>query len=144
MSGLQVLRIAALSAMLAVPTVSVALAQGANGSFDGQWFVDVPSSPVIARTSESACPAVRLPVRIDGGQVNGMLTRVPARAGAMMIEGGAGADAAPITGEVSPDGAVHARWENFAANGQLSGDTGQITVQTECGPQTANAWRVSQ
>src|ERR1700685_3744379 len=104
MRGLQVLRVAALSVALTAPAASIALAQTANGSFDGQWVVDVPSSPMIGRTSEAACPALRLPVRIERGQVTGELTRVPSRAGAMMLESGEGADAAPVTGEVEADG----------------------------------------
>jgi hypothetical protein len=144
MSGFRVLRIVALSAVLAAPAVSAALAQSANRSFDGQWIVDVPSSTVLARTSESACPGMRLPVRIEGGQVTGMLTRVPARAGALIVESGVGPDSAPITGNVSADGVVHARWENYLAAGQLSGDGGQITVQTSCGPEVSRAVRINQ
>ncbi len=143
MRNLRMSRIAALALALTVPAVSVALAQPSNGAFDGRWVVDVPPSPVIARTSDSACPALRLPVLIEGDQVTGELSRIPSGAGEMVVGGEQGLAAAPVTGEVAPDGTLSASWENYHATGKLSGDTGQITVQTECGPTVANVVRVS-
>lgn len=138
------LRVVALSLTLVAPLAPVALAQTSSGSFDGMWVVDVPPSPVISGESESACPALRLPVRIGQTQLLGALARVPTITGGLVFESATeGSNAVPVTGEVAPDGTVHARWENFHADGKLSGNAGEITVQTECGPALATAVRVS-
>ena len=143
MSIVSRLRLVALSFTLAAPLAPIAVAQTANGTFDGQWVIDVPSSPVIGQeVSDSVCPALRLPVRIESSQLVGALTRVPTITGGLVFESGTGPKAAAFTGDIAPDGTLHARWENFHADGRLSGDTGVITVQTECGPALATAVRV--
>jgi hypothetical protein len=111
--------------------------------YDGTWVLDVPSSTIIPRTSESACPALRLPVQVTNGQVIAMLHRVPSE-DADDVESGAGPGASPITGSVSADGVVEAQWQGYRATGQLTGNTGEITVDGECGPRTAEATRVAQ
>jgi hypothetical protein len=115
----------------------------ASTSFDGTWVIDVPASTTIAATADSACPALRFPVQIRDNQVTGVLTRVPSRDGAVIVEAGNGGDAAPVSGTVQPDGTVTAQWENYHATGTLNGDTGIVTVAGECGPRTAHAVRVA-
>jgi hypothetical protein len=139
----EISRVAALAVALAMPALSIALAEAPDDSFNGQWVVDVPPSPVIAGESESVCPALRLPIRIEQGRLAAELAPVPTSTGGIVIETGDGPDAAPLMGEVGPDGTLDARWHNFHAVGKLSGDTGVITVETECGPATATAVRVS-
>jgi hypothetical protein len=111
--------------------------------YDGTWVLDVPSSTIIPRTSESACPALRLPVQVTNGQVIAMLHRVPSE-DADDVESGAGTGASPITGSVNADGFVVAQWQGYHATGQLTGNTGEITVDGECGPRAAEATRVAQ
>jgi hypothetical protein len=137
------LRLVALSLTLAAPLAPVAFAETSSGSFDGLWVVDVPSSPVIAGEAESVCPALRLPLRVAENRLLGAMTRVPTITGGLVVEAGAGSLADSITGGVTPDGILHARWANYHADGQLRGDAGQIMVQTECGPALATAVRVS-
>jgi hypothetical protein len=139
----EISRIAVLAFVLAIPAGSIARAETSTDAFNGQWVVDVPSSPVIAGESESVCPALRLPVRIEQGQLRAELAPAPVMTGGLVIEKSEGPDAAPLTGEVAPDGTLNAQWQNFHATGRLDGDTGLITVQTECGPATATAVRVS-
>jgi len=134
-------RVAALAFALSLPAFSAALSQTPSNAFDGQWVLDVTASPVIAE-EDSVCPAVRLPVRIQGGQLVGSLTQVPTITGGVEVEEGWGPRATPIIGSVGPDGAVQAQWENYHASGKLSGDSGEFTVQTECGPAAAHAMRV--
>jgi hypothetical protein len=134
---------AALSTGLTLSAFAVALAQPTRGAFDGQWVVDVPPSPTLPESSESVCPALRFPVRIADGRLMGALTRVPSNVGGAVIEQGSGPRSAPIAGAIEADGTLHAQWENYHASGKLSGDTGEITVQTECGPTVATAVRVS-
>jgi len=112
--------------------------------YDGTWVLDVPPSSTIARVDGSSCPALRLPVQVMNGQVTGMLHRVPSADDTDMVEAGAGPYAAPVTGQVSADGAVEAQWQGYRAAGQLSGNTGEITVDGECGPRTAVATRVAE
>jgi hypothetical protein len=105
--------------------------------------IDVPSSPVIGQeVSDSTCPGLRLPIRIQSGQLVGAVTRVPTITGGLVFEAGTGPMAAAFTGDIASDGTLHARWENYHADGKLAGDSGMITVQTECGPAVATAVRV--
>ncbi|HUB96420.1 MAG TPA: hypothetical protein VL993_10905 [Stellaceae bacterium] len=135
-------RVAACAIVLSVPAAAGAFAQAPHSSFDGEWVLDVPPSVVIEGTSYSACPALRIPVRIQDGHVDGSLMRVPTPDAGLMLEAGVGPNAAPISGGVSPDGAIEAQWEGFQASGTLAGNAGQVTVQTQCGPMVANAVRV--
>jgi hypothetical protein len=123
-------------------SLSAASAQEARTPFDGLWVLDVPPSPVIAHTSESMCPALRLPVSIQDGHIVGSLMRVPAPDAGLVVEEGTGPNAAPITGGVAPNGTLQAQWQGFQAYGQLNGSTGKITLQTECGPMIATATRL--
>lgn len=127
---------AAVALALAMPLASAAT------PFDGTWVIDVPASGLVHGTSDSTCPALRFPVRIKDGRVTGMLTRVPARDGELIVEAGAGPDAAPLIGSVQSDGAVQAAWQGFHASGMLHGNSGVVTVNSECGPLTAKAVRV--
>jgi len=128
------------AATLLLPASRAALAAT---PYDGTWVIDVPPSAIIARTSESACPALRLPVQVTNGQVIAMLHRVPSEE-ADDIESGSGPGASPVTGSVGADGAVEARWQGYHATGKLTGDTGEITVDGECGPRSAMATRVAE
>jgi hypothetical protein len=73
-----------------------------------------------------------------------MLHRVPSPDDTDVVESGAGPGAAPITGQVSAEGAVEAQWQGYRATGQLTGNTGEVTVDGECGPRTAVATRVTE
>jgi hypothetical protein len=111
--------------------------------YDGTWVLDVPPSTIIARDSESACAALRLPVEVRNGQVVATLHRVPSPDEDDTVESGAGPAAAPVTGSVGADGAVEAQWQGYHATGKLTGNTGEVTVDGECGPRNAVATRVA-
>jgi hypothetical protein len=136
------LRLIALSLALVAPLAGSARANTQNSAFDGQWVVDVPPYQVITGVSEYVCPALRLPVRIESGKLVGTLMPVPRTIGGSIVESGTGRLASAITGEVAPDGSVHAQWQNYHADGQLTGDAGLITVQTHCGPMLSTAVRI--
>jgi hypothetical protein len=114
----------------------------AAGAFDGTWVIDIPSSPTAGNPSTPPCPALRLQARIVDSRVTGSLERV-ASGTPNTVEPGSSRAASPITGMVQPDGALAAEWEGYRATGKLSGDTGQITVQGQCGPRSATASRVA-
>ena len=139
MSLAKVFAVAAFSVTAFAP---LAFAQGAS-DYNGVWVLDIPSSPAFSRVGYATCPGLRLPLRIAAGQVTGEVSQVPSATGGLELESGDGPNASPVTGTVSPDGIVNAQWENFRASGRLSGDTGQITVETECGPAQATATRVA-
>lgn len=111
-------------------------------NFDGTWVIDVPASTTIVGSSDSACPALRFPVKIEDGHIVATLARVPTRDGGVIVEAGTGTDSAAVSGVVQPDGTVNAQWEGYHAAGTLSGTTGVVTVSGECGPRTAQAVRV--
>jgi hypothetical protein len=129
------------AAALLLPASQAAFAATA---YDGTWVLDVPSSTIIPRTGEAYCPALRLPVQVTNGQVTAMLHRVPSPDDTDVVESGAGPAASPVTGQVSADGSVEAQWQGYRATGQLSGNTGEITVDGECGPRTSVATRVGE
>jgi hypothetical protein len=129
------------SAAAAALFVSSQLALAAS-PYDGQWVIDLPSSSIISRSDDSACPAVRFPIAIRDGQVFATLTRVPSRDGGVIVEAGGGIASAPVTGMVQADGTVEAQWQNYHATGKLDGDAGEVTVNGECGPRTGQAIRV--
>jgi hypothetical protein len=133
----------ALSAFAAAALCAVSPHVFAATLFDGTWVIDAPSVGFIPRSSDSVCPALRFSVEVTDGQVNGTLTRVPSRDGQLIVEAGTGNDSAAVIGSVQPDGTVTATWENYHANGKLSGDIGEITMQSACGPRTAQAVRVA-
>jgi hypothetical protein len=121
---------------------SLALAQPAD-PFAGTWVLDIPTRTNSIQTSGSSCPALRLTVQIKNNQVTGELTRATSGSGAPIIESGQGRDSGAVKGTVQPDGSLTAQWQNYTASGKLSGDSGQVTVNGECGPRNATATRVS-
>jgi hypothetical protein len=142
MTDQKLVQIAAFALLASALSISGAAAQATHRPFDGMWVLDVPPSPVIARTSETACPALRLPVSIENDQLVGSLMRVPTPDAGPMLEAGTGPNAAPIVGSVAADGTVQAHWEGFQVYGKLTGGTGQVTVQTMCGPMVSTATRL--
>jgi hypothetical protein len=114
----------------------------AAGPYDGTWVIDIPAGLARGNLSTALCPALRLEAKIIDNQVNASLERVPSGT-AETIENGTARTAAPLTGTVQPDGTVTADWQGYKSAGTLSGDTGTITVQGECGPRDATATRVS-
>jgi hypothetical protein len=117
----------------------------AAGNFDGTWVVDVPAAGLINnRSNNEVCPALRIPIQIRNDQVTGTLQRVATATGAVVVEQGAGSgDSGPVTGTVAPDGTVNAQWQNYHAVGRLGAQTGQVTIQGECGPRMATAVRIT-
>jgi hypothetical protein len=122
---------------------AVPLARAAT-PYDGTWVIDIPPSTIISREDESACPALRFPVQIKDGRVTGSLEQVPSAESSLVVENGDGPAASMVTGTVGADGTVDAQWQNYHATGNLAGNRGEITVATECGPETAQAFRVTQ
>jgi len=133
--------VSVLSLALSMAEASLALAAG---PFDGTWVLDIPASRNRPGdyTTSAYCPALRLPVEIRDSKVTGDLTRVPNSTGTPEIEAGKSRVSAPVTGTVQADGTVVARWQNYHAAGKLVGDSGQVTVQGECGPRIAKATRI--
>ena len=114
----------------------------AAGPYDGTWVLDLPASPINSTQTTSACPALRLSAKIVDSQVTGSLERV-ASGTDNTVENGTGRVSAPITGSVHQDGMLVADWQGYHASGSLSGDSGRVVVQGQCGPRTATATRVA-
>ncbi len=60
------------------------------------------------------------------------------------VEGASGSSAAPITGQVQPDGTFTAQWESCRGTGKLSGDTAELTWSGECGQRMAIGGRANE
>ena len=135
-------RIALAAVAVGALFLSSPLAQAAS-PFDGSWVIDFPAAGAISTTSDSVCPALRLPFQIRDGRVVGALERVPSRDGSIIVEAAQDNSASPIDGSVAPDGTVSARWEAYNVGGKLVGDTGYVTVRGECGERTGQATRVT-
>jgi hypothetical protein len=115
----------------------------AAGTFDGTWVLDFPAAGYIEGTTGDVCPALRLPMQIENGHVVGSLVETPTIYGGVMVEPGTGPASAPVSGSVGPNGALQAQWSDYRAIGQLGATGGQVTVNGECGPRVAQAYRVS-
>jgi hypothetical protein len=126
--------------------ISIAVGCGApralaSGPYDGTWVVDFPASPVIAGTSESVCPALRLRADVEDGQISGSLGRVEP---GNVVENYQGYAASPVTGTVKPDGRVEAYWLGWIVKGQITGETAQLTLLFgQCGPRQMTGMRVA-
>jgi hypothetical protein len=114
----------------------------AAGPYDGTWVLDFPAAGFIENADEYACPALRLPLEVQGGQVIGALHRVPSTTAGTEIEAGGGPNSVLVTGTVQPNGIVNAQWGPYHARGKLDGNGGAVTVNGECGPRVAQAVRV--
>jgi hypothetical protein len=121
---------------------TVAHSAHAAGPYDGTWVIDIPASLARGVQSTGPCPALRLEAKIVDSQVTASLERVPSGT-TETVENSTARTAAPLTGTVEADGTVTADWQGYKSNGKLSGDTGAITVQGECGPRDATATRVA-
>ena len=112
----------------------------ASDPYDGIWVVDFPPSPVIAGTSESVCPALRLRADVKDRQISGSLARIfPGN----VVENYEGYAASPVTGTVKPDGTVEAYWLGWIVKGQIKGDRAQLTLLFgQCGPRQMTGIRV--
>ncbi len=105
----------------------------AAGPFDGTWIIDVPADTISGADDNAVCPALRLRVQITDSQVTGDFRRsFPEDSN--VVETGGTNGASQVSGNVQPDGALTAQWQNFHAAGQMAGDRGTLTMQSECGP----------
>jgi outer membrane protein OmpA-like peptidoglycan-associated protein len=111
----------------------------AAGPFDGVWIIDVPNS-IVTGDSVPTCPAQRLTMRISDSQVTGNFDRVAAGEDNVVENGRQ--NASGVSGSVQPDGVIATRWQNFHAEGKLTGNQAQLTMQSECGPMIATGRRV--
>jgi hypothetical protein len=119
--------------LLASPAVRAA------GPYDGVWQIDIPQSGVL-QDGGFACGAARIQVQVHDNVVSGTLKR----GGTGTVEtGSTGPSASPVSGKVSADGKITAKWQGYTASGQLSGNTGKLTVQRMCGRVTATATRAA-
>jgi outer membrane protein OmpA-like peptidoglycan-associated protein len=124
-------------AAFAVPMVPA----HAAAPFDGTWVIDVPADRITADDGAPTCPALRLRVQITDNQVSGNFRRSYPEPQNIVSNGGRN-DASRVTGNVQPDGSMTAQWQNFHAAGKFVGDDAGLTVQTECGPLKATAYRL--
>lgn len=129
------------AAMICIVLAGATLPGRASGPYDGTWIVDFPASPLIAGTSKSVCPALRLRADVKDGQISGSLARIfPGN----VVENYEGYAASPVTGTVKPDGSVEAYWLGWIVNGQITGDRAQLTLLFgQCGPRQMTAIRVA-
>ena len=121
----------------------------AADSNDGNWVFDFPQAGGIRSgdVGQQACPAFRVPAQIADNQISGSAGRAASGSGSGAIRGtgGEGSSGSPITGQVGPDGSLHAMWQNYAVTGKLGDGHGQVSIaQTQCGPRNGTAVRVSQ
>jgi len=132
-----------LTTIASVAVVAVALTTlpaRAAGPFDGEWVIDAPpAGGAIGAEGQYTCPALRLPFTVSNGEVIGDLHRTAQNE----IVAGKASNSSPVTGTVSPDGAVSVTWQNFHASGKLSGSSGQVGWAGECGPRTATATKIN-
>jgi hypothetical protein len=119
--------------LLATPAVRAA------GPYDGVWQIDIPQSGALEEGG-FACGSARIQVQVRDNVVSGTLKR----GGTGSVEtGSTGPSAAPVSGNVSANGKLTAKWQGYTASGQLSGNTGRLTVQRMCGRVTATATRAA-
>jgi outer membrane protein OmpA-like peptidoglycan-associated protein len=132
----------AATSLLALAAFALPMAPAhATGPFDGTWIIDVPADTISGADDNSVCPALRLRVHIIDSQVTGQFRRsFPEDSN--VVETGGNNGAAQVSGNVQPDGALTAQWQNFHAAGQMVGDRGNLTMQSECGPLQAIARRL--
>jgi outer membrane protein OmpA-like peptidoglycan-associated protein len=114
----------------------------ATARFDGTWIIDVPADRISADDGAPICPPLRLRVQITDNQVSGDFRRAYPEPTNVVENGDRGA-ASEVTGNVEPDGAVTAQWQDFHAAGNLTGADAGLTVQTSCGPLQATAYRLN-
>jgi outer membrane protein OmpA-like peptidoglycan-associated protein len=126
-------------AAFAVPSVPASAA----GPFDGTWIIDVPSDVVAGTDGDPTCPALRLKVQISDNRISGDWRRSPPEASNVVADGGHN-PASRVGGNVQADGRLTAQWQNFHAAGQMSANDGALTMQSECGPLIAHAWRLDE
>jgi len=125
------------AASLAALVLSLAAAHA--GPYDGTWAVDFPSPQNNVRSAGSVCTAFRLVVQVKDNQLEARLQRESVTG---EVENSTATNAVPVKGSVAPDGTVTAMWEDFPVIGRLTGDTGAISIQGDCGPRTGRAVRL--
>jgi len=132
----------AATSVLALAAFALPMAPAhAAGPFDGTWIIDVPSDTISGADSNAVCPALRLKVQIADNQVTGQFRRsMPEDSN--IVETGGTNSASQVTGNVQPDGALTAQWQNFHAEGQMAGNRAKLTMQSECGPLIARGRRL--
>jgi len=113
----------------------------AQGHHDGRWVVDFAQTGSMPRGAESNCPAMRLVINIQNNQLQATLERERSELGEVRNSRGPAAEA--VQGNVGPDGAVAATWENYHITGKLNPDnTGVVSLTGQCGPRSGHAVRV--
>ncbi len=110
------------------------------GPYDGTWQVEAPAAGggAASISDVSSCDGVRLQFEVKNSQIHGMLGRSPYGGGVKT----SGPGLSPITGTVSPDGAINAQWQKYRATGQLTGDKAEVRWRGVCGPRVATGGRV--
>jgi len=140
---LRILPVLAATSALALAAFTLPMAPAhAAGRFDGTWIIDVPADRITS-VGDATCPALRLRVQITDNQVSGNFRRSYPEAENVVQDGGDNS-ASRVTGNVQPDGAVTAQWQNFHAAGRLLGPDAGLIVQSECGPLIASVYRLDQ
>jgi hypothetical protein len=137
-------RINPIATAVAVTFVSTAFllaspAVRAAGPYDGVWQIDIPQSGAL-QDGGFACGSARIQVQVRDNVVSGSLKRTSSGS---IETGSSGASAAPVSGNVSADGTLTAKWQGYTASGKLSGNSGKLTVQRLCGRVTAMATRAA-
>jgi hypothetical protein len=126
----------AVALMLMASSVTQA---SAAGPYDGKWVIDFLAAGYNSKTGVYTCPAARLEIGITDSQVSGLLGRTGT---GNTVASGQGT---PITGRVTADGSISAKWQNYAATGKLRAEGGQVAiVKSPCGPRKGTAIRISQ
>ncbi len=131
---------AAAVAALALPGVPAYAA----GPYDGTWTASAPAVAGGAVDYDlEACNAVQFQFDVKDNQVVGNLRRTQYPQSGVNVTSAPGRGGTPISGGVSPDGALTAAWQSYRATGQMSGDKGQLQWKGQCGPRVAQLTRVA-
>jgi hypothetical protein len=137
-------RINPIATVVAVTLASTALllaspAVRAAGPYDGVWQIDIPQSGAL-QDGGFACGSARIQVEVRNNVVSGSLKR---NSSGSVETGSTGKSAAPVSGNVGPDGTFTAKWQGYTASGKLIGNSGKLMVQRLCGRVTAIASRAA-
>jgi outer membrane protein OmpA-like peptidoglycan-associated protein len=113
----------------------------AAAPYDGTWVIDVPPDIITGTGGDPTCPALRLWVQVSDNQVSANFTRF-APGESNIVENAGTNGESRVIGQVQPDGAVTAQWQNFHTTGRMVGDSAALIMQSECGPMLARAHRL--
>jgi hypothetical protein len=118
------------------------LSANAAGPFDGTWQVDSGGfgTPTAEAMKGTSCQPETLRFEAKDNQIQGSLARVPGSPS--RVESNEGRRSSPISGTVSADGTVTARWEGYTATGKITGDKVELHWKASCGPRVAMGSRI--